>query len=99
VPLVVVLPYPDPTAGWKAAARTRFEETCASARQVVTLENKRPTDAAGRRSALARRDGWLRSSMSGAVVISDGSDPEAELLVRRFTETLDDEVWMLDIPT
>ena len=98
VPLVVVLPYPDPTAGWPVPARTRFDQMCAAAHQVVTLEQRRPTDAAGRRAALARRDGWLRSTMSGAVVISDGRDPEGELLVRRFTEALDDEVWMLDIP-
>ena len=64
----------------------------------MTLERGRPEDAGGRRDALARRDGWLRSSMSGAVVISDGRDPEAELLVRRFTDALDDEVWMLDLP-
>jgi ribonuclease HI len=99
VPLVVVLPYPDPTAGWRAADRQRFDDTCARASDVVTLERKRPTDADSRRAALGRRDGWLRRSMSGAVVISDGRDPESELLVRRFTEALDDEVWMLDLPS
>jgi hypothetical protein len=99
VPLVVVLPYPDPTARWSAAARRRFDDACEQARQVVTLEKKTPQDADGRRAALGRRDGWLRRSMCGAVVISDGQDPEAELLVRRFTEAMDDEVWMLDLPT
>ena len=44
------------------------------------------------------RDGWLRSSASAAVVMSDGRDPEAELLARRFDEVLGDEVWFLDVP-
>ena len=98
VPLAVVLPYPDPTAGWPAGERSAFERLVASAREVVTLERRRPVDAEGRRAALARRDGWLRSSASAAVVMSDGSDPEAELLARRFDEVLGDEVWFLDVP-
>jgi hypothetical protein len=64
---------------------------------VVTLERTRPTDVAGRRSALQRRDGWLRSVGSGAVVVTDGRDPDAELSLRRFTESLGDEVWTLDV--
>jgi len=98
IPLAVVLPYADPAAGWGDAARARFEASCSAAQQVITLERKRPADAEGRRAALARRDGWLRSSMAAAVVVSDGRDPEAELLVRRFTESLGDEVWFLDVP-
>jgi ribonuclease HI len=98
LPLAVVLPYPDPASGWSAAERRRFDATVAVARDVVTLERKRPTDAEGRRAALARRDGWLRSSVASAVVISDGRDAESELLVRRFTESLGDEVWFLDVP-
>lgn len=97
VPYAVVLPYPDPTAGWPESERAEFELACRSAREVVTLERKRPGDGAGRRAALARRDGWLRSVAAGAVVVTDGVDPEAELLLRRFTESLGDEVWTLEI--
>lgn len=97
VPYVVVLPYPDPTAGWPESERAEFERACTGAREVVTLERKRPTDGPGRRAALARRDGWLRSVTSGAVVVTDGVDPEAELTLRRFTESLGDDVWTLEI--
>jgi endonuclease V-like protein UPF0215 family len=98
VPLAVVLPYPDPAAGWSSAARARFDEACDRAREVVVLESTAPVDPEGRRAALARRDGWLRSAASAAVVISDGRDPEAELTLRRFEERLGDEVWFLDLP-
>jgi ribonuclease HI len=97
VPYVAVLPYPDPTAGWSAGRRRSFEERVAGAREVVTLERRRPTDLVGRRSALSRRDGWLRSAAAAAVVVTDGEDAEAELLLRRFEEALGDEVWRLDL--
>lgn len=97
VPYVVVLPYPDPAATWPESERVRFDRACDAASSVVVLERKRPTDGAGRRAALARRDGWLRAVCAGAVVITDGTDPEAELVLRRFTEALGDEVWTLEI--
>jgi ribonuclease HI len=97
VPYVAVLPYPDPTAGWSAGRRRSFDDRLAGAREVVTLERRRPADLAGRRSALARRDGWLRSAAAAAVVVTDGEDPEAELLLRRFEADLGDEVWRLDL--
>jgi ribonuclease HI len=97
VPLAVVLPYPEPDAGWPERERAAFASMCDRAREVVTLERRRPTDVAGRRDAMSRRDGWLRRSMAGAIVISDGRDPEAELLVQRFTDALDEEVWLLDL--
>ena len=97
VAYAVVLPYPDPTAGWPEAERTWFDRACEAASQVVTLERTRPSDLAGRRAAMHRRDGWLRSVSSGAVVVTDGRDAEAELLLRRFTESLEDEVWTLEV--
>ena len=96
-PYVVVLPYPDPAAGWPEAERAGFERACSGAREVVTLERKRPTDGAGRRAALARRDGWLRSVSQGAIVVTDGRDPEAELALKRFTDALGDDVWNLEL--
>lgn len=98
VPLVVVLPYPDPAAGWSGPARARFEEACARARDVVVLESTAPADPEGRRAALARRDGWLRTVAAAAIVLSDGADPDAETLLRRFEEALGEEVWTLDVP-
>jgi len=96
VPYVVVLPYPDPAATWPESERARSDAACDTARSVVVLERTRPSDGAGRRAALARRDGWLRSVCAGAVVVTDGVDAEAELVLRRFTEALGDEVWTLE---
>jgi hypothetical protein len=98
VPYVVVLPYPDPTAGWPERERARFEASCAAARSVVTLEKQRPTDLDGRRKALARRDGWLRKVSDAAVVLTDGHDPEAEVALHRFEQALGESVWRLDLP-
>jgi ribonuclease HI len=97
VPYAVVLPYPDPAAGWPEAERAEFARACAAARDVVTLEKKRPTDGQGRRAALARRDGWLRSVSTGAIVVTDGVDAEAELALKRFTDALGDDVWNLEL--
>lgn len=97
LPYVAVLPYPEPDAEWGAEDRRRFAELVEGAQDVVVLERRRPADAEGRRAALARRDGWLRSASSGAVVVTDGSDPDAELLVRRFEEALAEEVWFLEL--
>ena len=97
VAYAVVLPYPDPAAGWPEAERAWFDRACDAASQVVTLERTRPSDLAGRRASMQRRDGWLRSASRGAVVVTDGRDAEAELLLRRFTESLEDDVWTLEI--
>ena len=97
VPYVVVLPYPDPAAGWSPTEREWFDRGCESARDRVTLERRRPVDLEGRRAAMGRRDGWLRSVSSGAVVLTDGTDTEAESLLRRFSDSLGDDVWTLEI--
>ena len=97
VPYAVVLPYPDPVAGWPEDQRAWFDRACGAAAHLVTLERARPADLAGRRAAMQRRDGWLRSVSAGAVVVTDGRDVEAELLLRRFTESLGDDVWTIEV--
>ncbi len=98
VPYVVVLPYPDPVAGFSPVDREQFEALAAGARSVVTLEAKRPADKAGKTAALARRDGWLRSVSVGALVVTDSSvtvgDNGNEQLAK-FVRALGDEVWEL----
>jgi ribonuclease HI/uncharacterized phage-like protein YoqJ len=97
VPYAVVLPYPDPASGWPEHEREWFDRAVGAASQVVALERARPSDVAGRRAAMQRRDGWLRSVSSGAVVVTDGRDTDAELLLRRFTDSLGDDVWTLEV--
>ncbi len=97
VAYAAVLPYPDPVAGWSALQRAGFDAAVAGASQVITLERSRPGELTGRRAAMQRRDGWLRSVSRGAVVVTDGRDPDAELLLRRFTESLGDDVWTIEL--
>ena len=93
VPYVVVLPYPDPMAGRPERDQAAFARLLDDAASVVVLERNRPADLEGRRAALPRRDGWLRSAADAAVILTDGADPDAELAVRRFGDAVGDELW------
>ena len=95
VPYVAVLPYPDPMAGRPERDQAAFERLLDDAASVVVLERNRPADLEGRRAALPRRDGWLRSAADAAVILTDGEDPDAELAVRRFGDAVGDELWEL----
>lgn len=97
VPYVAVLPYPDPTAGWPEREAAEFHRLLEGAREVTTLERRRPVDVEGRRKSLARRDGWLRSATDAAVIITDGSDESSEEALRRWESVLGAEVWRLDV--
>ncbi|MEX0768663.1 MAG: RNase H family protein [Microthrixaceae bacterium] len=97
IPYVVVLPYPDPAANWLEQTRSMFQAACEHARSVVTLEKKLPADAAAKRAALGRRDGWLRSVSLGALVVTDGVNGEADLQFNKFSQALGDEVWQLEM--
>ena len=96
LPLLVVLPYPDPDARWPAGQRARFGELCAAARQVLTLQHKSPRTTAEAAAALSRRDGWLARHCSEAVLVWDGEDARLRRLHRSLTDHLGDDVWVLD---
>lgn len=97
IPYVVVLPYPDPMRGRPEVDCAAFQAHLDAASRVVTLERRRPSDLEGRRAALARRDGWLRSVADAALVVLDGDDAEAELAARRFRESVGDELWEYEL--
>ncbi len=92
-----VLPYPTPAASWKPAERDRFDKLCGLAEQVIILEKKRPADSDAMKKAIARRDGWLRSAADLAIVVTDGSDAEAEEALKRWEKAVGDDVWRLDV--
>lgn len=98
VPYVAVLPYPDPLAGRPEVEQAAFSRLTDAAVRVVTLERRRPLDLEGRRSALQRRDGWLRSVADAAIVVTDGHDPDSELALRRFEAVLGDGLWDVSVP-
>lgn len=108
VPYVVILPYPDPVPRSSGVEWERFSDLCRGAESVVTLESKRPTDGAGRTAALARRDGWLRSVSSGALVVtadaaakrssvSSKAVAAAQDQLDKFSRTLGEDVWEVPV--
>lgn len=97
VPYVVVLPYPDPARSWSPEDQEVFEELCEAAASVVTLERKIPATNADKKKSLARRDGWLRSVSSGAIIMTNEQDKASQDLHRRFVDVLGDEVWELQV--
>jgi ribonuclease HI len=96
LPLVVVLPYPDPDARWPAERRARFTELCGAARQVLTLQHKAPRTTTEAGAALTRRDGWLARHCREAVLVWDGEDARLRRLHRSLADHLGDDVWVLD---
>lgn len=98
VPYVVVLPYPDPVPAGATSELERLDSLCRGARKTVTLESKRPGDAAARLAALARRDGWLRSVSVGALVVTADVDRVGSLLAadghgaRRAADAAEDQL-------
>jgi ribonuclease HI len=96
VPLVAVLPYPDPARTWPAAARRRFDELSAAAAEVITLQAKVPDSVQSARGALARRDAWFARNASEAIVVWDGEDDDVGRTVRSLQDALGEEdVWVL----
>lgn len=65
VPLAVVLPYPDPAAGWPRPTLARFEACAAAAEWTVTLDG----DPAKPSTSVRRRDAWIWSWVVGAIVV------------------------------
>lgn len=93
IPLVIVLPFPDPDLPWPSASRRRFAELCAAAVAKVTLERKVPDNNKKVGESLRRRDAWLARNLDEAIVVTDGHDAIVGKLVRTLHDKLGDEVW------
>lgn len=95
VPLIGVLPYPDPDAKWPKASRQRFAELSEAAVTVLTLERRAPETTQKAGAALRRRDGWLMANVDEAILVWNG-----ESVLRRLHQDLEDrlgdDVWVLD---
>ncbi|MGY6499753.1 MAG: RNase H family protein [Acidimicrobiales bacterium] len=96
VPLVAVLPYPEPQSRWSAPARRHFDELVEAATEVVTLERKVPESSQAAGAALARRDAWIARNVASALVVWDRLDPSLARLARSLEDHLGDEVWYLE---
>ena len=96
MPLVVVLPYPDPQSMWPAASQARFQVLADQATQTVLLQKRLPTSKQQAGGALARRDAWLARNAAEAVLVWDRVDPALGKLHRSLEDHLGDDVWVLD---
>lgn len=99
LPLVAVLPYPDPDSRWPTDSRRRFAELVSRAAAVVTLEQTVPGSAQAAGAALARRDAWLARNVASAILVWDRSDPSLARLAASLEDHLGDDVWYLEPPS
>ena len=88
LPLVAVLPYPEPDSPWPPASRQRFATTLAAAERAITLDTKAPTSKQAAGMALGKRDDWLARQVDSAVVVWDQEDATVGRLVRVLEDHL-----------
>lgn len=81
LPLVAVLPYPDPDKPWPASSRTHFADLLRGAQRAITLEERSPATKQLAGAALGRRDAWLAKQVDAAVVVWDHEDDATGRLV------------------
>lgn len=93
IPLIAVLPFPEPHAPWPEASRRRFRQLCDQAEQVIMLEQKVPDSKAKVGDSLRRRDAWLARNLDEAIVVWDGNERFTGTLLRTLREHLGDDVW------
>jgi ribonuclease HI/uncharacterized phage-like protein YoqJ len=90
LPLVAVLPYPEPDSVWPEDARRRFADLVGAAATTITLERRTPGSRQSAGAAMARRDAWLGRNVDAAVVVWDGEDDLVGRLVRSLEDHLPD---------
>ncbi len=96
VPLVAVLPHPDPDTQWPPASRRRFAELLDQAVEVITLEKKSPRSREQAGASLSRRDGWLGSNVHEAILVRCSNDAKFARLASRLDEKLGVGLWEFD---
>ncbi len=88
LPLVAVLPYPDPDSPWPSASREHFADLIRQATVVITLDERSPASKQLAGAALGRRDVWLARQVDAAVVVWDHEDEAVGRLVRSLEDHL-----------
>ena len=99
LPLVAVLPFPDPDSVWPESSRRRFAQLCEQAVTVIQLERKVPETKAKVGASLQRRDAWLARNLDEAIVVWDGQEAFTGRLAQTLRDRLGDDVWEEPIPT
>lgn len=93
LPLVAVLPFPDPDSPWPDASRQRYRRLCDHAERVITLERKVPDTKAKVGGSLRRRDAWMARNLDEAIMVWDGEEPFTGRLLATLRDRLGDDVW------
>ena len=88
LPLVAVLPYPEPDKPWPREARHHFAELVGEAAVSITLDKRSPANKQAAGAALGRRDEWLARQVDSAVVVWDQEDEVVGRLVRSLEDHL-----------
>jgi uncharacterized phage-like protein YoqJ len=88
LPLVAVLPFPNPDAPWPAASRRWFADVLAAADATITLEAKEPATKQLAGASIGRRDAWLARNVDAAVVVWDQEDDAVGRQVRSLEDHL-----------
>jgi uncharacterized phage-like protein YoqJ len=91
LPLVVVLPFPNPEAPWPKPSREWFAEVVAAATVAITLEKKEPASKQLAGASIARRDGWLARQVDAALVVWDQEDDVVGRQVRSLEDHLGED--------
>jgi ribonuclease HI/uncharacterized phage-like protein YoqJ len=96
VPYVGVVAFPDQQSVWPPESQRRYESLLGKARDVITLQQKRPESKQAAGGALARRDAWLARNAHEALAVWDDDDPAIGRLVRSLRDHLGEEdVWVV----
>lgn len=98
LPLVIVLPFPDPDRPWPEASRRRFRQLREAAVAEVLLERAHPDTPAKVAGSLRRRDAWMARNLDEAIVLGDGTEPFIDRLLSSLRDHLGDDVWEEPIP-
>jgi ribonuclease HI/uncharacterized phage-like protein YoqJ len=98
LPLVAVLPFPDPDAPWPESSRRRFRQLCDASDPVITLERKVPESKAKVAGSLRRRDAWFARNLDEAMVMWDREEGFTARLAATLRDHLGDDVWEEPIP-
>jgi hypothetical protein len=96
LPLVAVLPHPDPDSQWPPASRRRFSELLGRAAEVITLEKGSPRTRQQAGAALSRRDGWLATNVKEAILVRRADDGKLARLASLLDEEMGVGLWVLD---
>lgn len=95
VPYVAVLPFPDPQEVWPATSRAVYHDLLAGAAGTIVVSPSKPASRQAAGIALRRRDDWVISNASAALVVWDGNDRALGATVKALEKRLPDEVWIV----